>query len=502
MGGFILAPGLAALLMTVALVAGAQVGDSPAVPIRPLQNSDIVSRGADGQLAVMKKNGTPINGLKLSQYDALIDSPNIAVGSDGVIHVAFIERQAASPFTLFVYHRQSADGGKSWSEPENLSEDMPNIAVAGCRLLVDSRNRVYVIWRSGLGNYLPAGDGANVNLVYRVLNQGKWSKIIPIHPPGSTAAQNVGALFSFAVIDGAGNAQVVWNACPNTFLPELTVNGMGLAGVGNGLVFQASLDGSSPTPPKQVYMTPVTTNSSLGDYGKMCDDLGDLDGYFDAAGALHFIAIDRAVRGGNNDSPIDLIENGKQTPVVNLPSPYMETWVNPPKLLLDAQGRRHIIAFYHAGEHPSFRDYLVGSDDAPTVILTPKGASATCMGFQAYQGPGGEMAVVMQTTEAGFNDSGDSWISTSDGSTAWSQPVCVTGNAARANYVAKNTGSVLTVGTGDHYGPGPGAIAFDKDGHLLLALVNVKTGSFGLSAGGVLYSGGSVAAPMLFFYKF
>jgi len=39
-------------------------------------------------------------------------------------------------------------------------------------------------------------------------------------------------------------------------------------------------------------------------------------------------------------------------------------------------------------------------------------------------------------------------------------------------------------------------------GHLLLALVNVKTGSFGLSAGGVLYGGGSVAAPMLFFYKF
>jgi hypothetical protein len=234
----------------------------------------------------------------------------------------------------------------------------------------------------------------------------------------------------------------------------------------------------------------------------MCDDLSDLDGYFDAAGAPHFIAIVRAVQGAVNGSPIDLIENGKQTPAINLPSAYMETWGTPPKLLLDAQDRRHIIAFYHAGEHPAFRDYLVGSDDDPTVILTTKGPSATCMGFQAYQGPGGQMAVVMQTTEAGFNDSGDSWISTSDGRTAWSQPVCVTGNAARANYVAKNTGALLTVGSGDHYGPGPGAIAFDKDGHLLLALVNVKTGSFGLSAGGVLYGGGSVAAPMLFFYKF
>jgi len=487
--------------MTLALAAGVQAADSPAGSIRALQNSAIVSRGPDGQLAVMKKDGTPINGLKLSQYDALIDSPNIAAGADGVIHVAFIERQLASPFTLFVYHRQSADGGKSWSEPKNLSEDMPNIAVGGCRLLVDARNRVYVVWRSGLGLYFSTGNGSDVNLVYRVLNQGKWSKIIPIHPPGSATAQNVGALFSFAAIDGAGNAQVAWNACPNPFRPELTVNGMGLPGVGNGLVFQASLNGSSATPPKQVYMTPVTTNSNGGAYDKMCDDLSDLDGYFDGTGAPHFIAIVRPVRGGDNGSPIDLIENGKQTPAINLPSPYMETWFTPPKLLLDAQGRRHIIAFYHAGEHPAFRDYLVGSDDDPTVILTAKGKSATCMGFQAYQGPGGQMAVVMQTTEAGYNDSGDSWVSTSDG-TAWSQPVCVTGNAARANYVAKNKGALLTVGTGDHYGPGAGAIAFDKDGHLLLALVNVKTGSFGLSAGGVLYASGSSSSPMLFFYKF
>ena len=35
------------------LVAGAQAGDPPAVSIRPLQNSDIVSRGADGQLTAI-----------------------------------------------------------------------------------------------------------------------------------------------------------------------------------------------------------------------------------------------------------------------------------------------------------------------------------------------------------------------------------------------------------------------------------------------------------------
>jgi hypothetical protein len=68
--------------------------------------------------------------------------------------------------------------------------------------------------------------------------------------------------------------------------------------------------------------------------------------------------------------------------------------------------------------------------------------------------------------------------------------------------VASQKGGNLLVGTGDHYGPGPGAVTFDKDGHLLLALVNVKTGEFGLNAGGVTFAGGSTDSPMLFFYKF
>ncbi len=476
--------------------------DHPPMTIRSLETSSIVHQGADGVLSVINKDGSPINGLKLSQYDALIDSPNVAVGSDGVVHVAFIERMLASPYTLFVYHRQSADSGKTWSEPKNLSEDAPNIHVGHCRLLIDAQNRVYVIWRSGLAENFPTSDGMDVNLVYRVLNHGKWSKILPIHPPGSATAQNVGALFSFAVIDAAGNAQVVWNARPDAYRPaDVTVGGMQLPGIGAGLVFRATLDGPTPAPPKQIYMTQITSNAAMGDYGKMCDDLSGLDGYVDAAGAPHFIAIARAMRGTETGSPISLIEDGKQTPALTLPTPYMQTWSEQPRLLLDASGRRHVIAFYEAGEHPGFRDYVVGSDDEPTVILTAKGPKATCLSFQAYQGPGGHMAVVMQTTERGYNDSGDSWVSISDGG-AWSTPVCVTDNAARADFVSKNKGALLTVGTGDHYGPGPGAVAFDNEGHLLLALVNVKTGSFALSAGGVTYAGGSSASPALYFYRF
>ncbi len=485
---------LAVFLPIVSLAAGQG-------PVLPLENSPIVSKSADGSLVVADKFGAPVTGLKLSQYDALIDSPNLAVTSDGVIHLAFIERQAISPYNLFVFHRQSADGGKTWSDPKDLSEDMPNFGIDHCRLIVDSQDRVYIIWRTGESEGLAPGNYYG-NLVYRVLNHGKWSKIIPIHPPGTSSSQNIGSLFYFAGVDASGHAQVAWNTCPDTFHSnEVTGGGLHLAGIGNGLVFQASLDGSTPPQPKQVFMTPITVDPNNKVYGKKCDDLSSLDGYFDASGAPRFIAIDQPVPTPYNDARYALIEDGKITPAVTLPGNYMYVWLNPPRLLLDSQGRRHVIALYGAGEHPNFRDYTLGSDDEPTVILSAKGLKGTCMGFQAYQGPSGHMAVVMQTTDAGFNDAGDTWISVSDGG-AWSPPVCVTANAARATWVAKNKGRLLNVATGDHYGPGPGAVAFDKDGHLLLALINVKTGSFGLALGGVTYASGSSASPMLFFYKF
>jgi hypothetical protein len=498
--GSLIAFGFANALAACFLAGVAIAAPLPAAPIIPMENSGIVNLGPDGVPAVMKKNGTPVNGLKLSQHDSLVLNPNIAVTSDGAIHVAFIERQLESPYTLFVYHRESLDGGKTWSEAKNLSEDMPNIPVGYCNLLVDGKDRVYVTWRVGLSELLPVSEGQNVNLVYRVLDHGKWSKILPVNPPGSASTQNNGSIFSFTTTDASGQVQAVWNVCPDTFRPEMTVNGMHLAGVGNGLVFQATLDGSTPSAPHEVYMAQVTTNESMAEYGKMCDDFSDLDGYVDVSGAPHFIAIVRALRSSESGSQIDLYEDGKLTPAIKLPTDYMETWLTPPKLLVDAKGNRHIIAFYSAGEHPAFRDYVVGSDEDPTVIMTAK-SPGTCMGFQAYQGPGGHMAVVMQTTERGYNDSGDSWVSLSDGS-GWAPPVCITANAARASYVATQKSGNLLVGTGDHYGPGPGAVAFDKDGHLLLALVNVKTGTFGLNAGGVTFAGGSTDSPMLFFYKF
>ena len=106
-------------------------------PVRRLDQSAIVFKGVNGELGVAQKNGKPYDGLKLSQHDSDIVSPNLAVGSDGTIHVAFTERHEISPFAYSVYHRLSADGGKTWSAAKNLSEDMPGFVVGNCKLLAD-----------------------------------------------------------------------------------------------------------------------------------------------------------------------------------------------------------------------------------------------------------------------------------------------------------------------------------------------------------------------------
>jgi uncharacterized protein (DUF302 family) len=99
--------------------------------------------------------------------------------------------------------------------------------------------------------YFPAspdqGNSSQSNLVYRVLENGQWSRIENVFPAGSAQSQNDAALSYYAVIDAAGRAQVVWNALPDKWHPELTkVSGtyhQHLVGIGNGLVFEATLDG-------------------------------------------------------------------------------------------------------------------------------------------------------------------------------------------------------------------------------------------------------------------
>ncbi|MDB6128307.1 MAG: hypothetical protein JWM35_2203 [Verrucomicrobia bacterium] len=475
------------------------------IPDRPLAASSIVVKNA-----VVARNGKPINGLKLSQHDTEIYSPSIAVAANGVIHIAFVEKHRTT-YALAVYHRSSSDGGKTWTDAKNLSEDMPGIQVGRCFALVDARQRVYIIWRAGLTvNFQATPDPAGThmgNLMYRVLENGKWSRIVPVHAPGSPQSQDDGSLAYFAAIDAAGHAQVVWNAIPDKWHPELTkisgVHHQHLAGVGSGLVFQSTLDGASPATPREIFMTAVAGQEDMGGYGTYCDGLDALNGYVDAAGAAHFVA---AV-GRTHDSSLahksvyELIENHAAGPMLELPDLSYHAWRDIPTLLVDAAGQRHYVVLYPFGERPSIRDYLVGSDEEPVIIRQAAAIKGTVDGMQAFQGPGGRMIAIMQMNDSGERANGETYISISTGK-GWSTPVNVTNNYGRQSFVSKQTGIASNIAIEKSYYPGIAAATYDREGHLLLLMINNEYGLFGSSAFGVTISGGSSSTPTLQFLKF
>lgn len=474
------------------------------VPNVPLEKSAIVI-----DHAVIQKNGKPVDGIKLSQHDMDISNPCIAVGPDGVIHVAFIEEHKTT-YVYSVYYRSSSDGGKTWSETKNLTEDMPGIAVGHCQLLVDGRNRVYVVWRAGMreglsANVNPWGD-QNCNLWFRVLENGKWSKAKLAAPAGDGQRQADGTFSYFATTDAAGHPQVVWNSRPDKWHPELThISGtytQSLSGVGNGLVFQATLDGTTASAPREIFLPKVGGLDEAGGYGAYCDGLNTLNGYADSTGAAHFIAAvfstHDSIRG---KSRFEIIENGKAGQILDLPELSFHAWRDIPTLLVDAKGRQHVITMYLAGERPNIRDYLIGSDDDPVVIRASAPVKGTVDGMQAYQGPGGRMVVVMEMNDTGERASGETYVSTSTGD-GWSTPVNVTNNEGRRSYASKQTSVASNVAIEKSYYPGPAAAAFDRDGHLLLLMVNNEYGLFASTAFGVELAGGSSSTPTLQFLRF
>jgi hypothetical protein len=471
------------------------------IPLVPLEKSPLVVDGAVGQ-----KNGKPVDGLKLSQHDRDIGSPSIVVAPDGGIHVAFVE-QHRTTYATAVYHRSSADGGKTWTEARNLSEEMAGFAVGRSYVVADARGRVYVIWRTALragfgANIDPWGGAAHTNLVYRVLESGKWSRIKNVHPPGSAQTQNDGALSYFAATDAAGRVHVLWNTSPNKWHPELTVLSgtyrQTVSGVGNGLVFQSTLDGANPGEPREVFLPEVAGKG----YDTHCDGLDTINGYIDSNGAAHFVALitrtyDSTLRG---KSHYQLIEGGKVGAFVDLPELSFHAWRDIPTLLVDAAGRRHVLTLYPAGERPSVRDYLLGSEDDPVVIRAAAAIKGTVNGLQAFQGPGGRMLAIMQMNDTGERGSGDTFIALSTGE-GWSTPVNVTNNAGRQRFASTQTGVASNIAVATSYYPGPAAATFDRDGRVLLLMINKEYGLFGSSAFGVSLGGGSTSTPTLQFLK-
>jgi hypothetical protein len=477
------------------------------VPFLPLDQSDLVIKGADGSPVVAAKDGGGLDGFKLSQHDHAIFSPSIAVAPDGTIHVAFVEAHRTT-YANAVYHRSSSDGGKTWTDAKNLSEDMPGIDVGHCVVLADSHNRVYVIWRAGLnvgwtidGNL--AGAGSLSNLWFRELDGGKWTqaKMINEREPMDNP-HTMSTLSFFGVTDAAGRAQLLWNVSPDKWHPELNTPNGPAQGILPGLVFQSTFDGATAGTPRQVFLAAIVPPKAYE--GPSCDGLDTINGYVDASGAAHFVAkVDRPQDGGgSHPTHYELIENGKAGQSIDLPNASFHESNDVPTLLVDAKGRQHMIALFLGGEHPNIRDYLLGSEDEPTVIRAAAGLNGTIQGFQACQGPGGRMVALMQMNDTNENGAGDNFLSISTGDGKWSVPVNITNNAGRQNYVSKDTSAQSQVALQTGCEAGGGAVAFDKEGHLLLVVIKKEFAIVHSTAFGVNLGGGGSTTPTLRFLRF
>ena len=187
-------------------------------------------------------------------------------------------------------------------------------------------------------------------------------------------------------------------------------------------------------------------------------------------------------------------------PTVDLPDLSFHAARDVPTLLVDAAGRRHLVVLYPAGERPNIRDYLIGSDDEPVIIRATASIKGTLNGFQAYQGPGGQMIAVMQMNDTGEKSTGETYVSISQGN-GWSTPVNVTNNAGRQSFVSKQSGNSGVVILKSYY-PGAAAATLDRKGHLLLLMINNEYGLFASTSFGFELAGGNSSTPTLQFLRF
>ena len=125
----------------------------------------------------------------------------------------------------FVFYRSSTNGGKSWTETKNLSEDMPGFNVGHVRLAVDRPGQVYAIWLVSAVPFVAPDANSHqsligCNLVYRVLSGGQWSPIATINDPKADQThQRIGAGSFFAGADPTGKVHVAYALNTDVFHP-------------------------------------------------------------------------------------------------------------------------------------------------------------------------------------------------------------------------------------------------------------------------------------------
>jgi hypothetical protein len=149
------------------------------------------ARSADGGQTF----STPDN---ISENSGNSGSPQITVEGNNV-YVVWVDNTSTTPLNTFdIFFARSTDGGQTFSTPDNISENTGN---SNSPQISSEGNNVYVVWVDNT-------ELANTDIFFsRSTNGGQTFST----PPGNNISQTTGNSFSPQISSEGNNVIVVWN---------------------------------------------------------------------------------------------------------------------------------------------------------------------------------------------------------------------------------------------------------------------------------------------------
>lgn len=247
-----------------------------------------------------------LNSGQVAYFSRLLQDVN------GQIHLFYTENVATNVCAqcYHLFHRMSADDGKSWSDPKDVSND--GTGVAKPQIITDNKGNLFAVWESGTGGGLGQLSDPTIIKFSASYDGGKtWSNAQSPLPSTISEARDVAI-----GMNGQGRLVVVFLA-----LPDNTVNYMVSTDLGRTWSNSARIDGISGS--WDVYP------SRLDDYSMAVD----------SSGTLHLALVGRQL---TNETPEPTLRTLTQTPqVASLSLLHLalrgDTW-SPPEVIASFTG--------------------------------------------------------------------------------------------------------------------------------------------------------------------
>ena len=457
---------------------------------------------------------TPSEMVKLSTF-GLAQYCSIATGLDGTIHALFTDsRKYGSPH--YVYYRASADGGATWSDAKNLSDDESGLGTSWCQIKVDAAGRAYAIWKYVDENTALDGPGGNSGgvVAFRCLDGGTWSRTQRFgddhHEAVAWCAMNA----------PDGKVRVLYTQLQADIVDHDRKTSGNISGnVANDLAM-LTLDGANPATRTPILTAkPLPTPAEIQarhEAGKdftyeashiQRDGLWNLRGYVAEDGRPHFIA-ERYQASSSEPKTIVRYDGQKLATFYEYKNSSMgNTFSEPPAFFRAADGKEHFVRKPEASESEVIRDYVVdnGTPGDPTDVIANPSDKTKIFHWQANALADGRIAAFAALSPKGmYDDADDLYVAIGDGRGKWGAPLNVTDNDARAKSFAK-----AAVSQSSSYQPESAEAASLKGGDVGVIMVNTDHTITGLNTVAITGSGRAVeglsstssSSPYVFFTK-